>query len=119
MRVMISMPMNYFNWRSTYADVKNRLEAKGYEVTPLTYKELYGKRPPDLIEELCDDNSYRVYTAPLFSMSTAFARMAISDAVYFCHGWEEARGCRLEHQAAIDYGLKILYEDAIEDENEN
>ncbi len=30
---------------------------------------------------------------------------------------EEARGCRLEHQAATDYGLKILYEDTQEENN--
>ena len=44
-------------------------------------------------------------------MSNSFARMAISDTVYFVKGWEKARGCRLEHQAAQDYGLKIIYEE--------
>lgn len=30
---------------------------------------------------------------------------------YFCKGWENARGCRIEHDAAVAYGLEVLYED--------
>lgn len=26
-------------------------------------------------------------------------------------GWENARGCRIEHDAAVAYGLEVLYED--------
>lgn len=36
--------------------------------------------------------------------------MAECDAVYFCKGWEEKRGCRIEHEAAMEYGLEVLYE---------
>ena len=28
----------------------------------------------------------------------------------FCKGWENARGCRIEHEAAKAYGLEIIYE---------
>lgn len=31
--------------------------------------------------------------------------------VYFCKGWEQTRGCRMEHDAAVAYGMEILYED--------
>lgn len=103
--IMISMPMNYYGWRTTYADIKNRLEQQGYKVAPLTYKELYGKREPDLVEGL------KIQTIPLLYMAHAFIRMSLCDTVYFVTGWETARGCRLEHQAAQDYGLKIIYEE--------
>lgn len=29
---------------------------------------------------------------------------------YFCKGWENTRGCRIEHEAAKAYGLEIIYE---------
>lgn len=32
-------------------------------------------------------------------------------AAYFCRGWEQARGCRIEHEAAKSYGLEIIYEE--------
>lgn len=37
--------------------------------------------------------------------------MAKCDAVYFCSGWENARECKIEHDAAISYGMLVLYED--------
>ena len=32
------------------------------------------------------------------------------DAVYFMKGWENARGCRIEHQVAVEYDRKVFYE---------
>ena len=37
--------------------------------------------------------------------------MSRCNAVYFCKGWENARGCKIEHDAAVAYGLKIIYEE--------
>mgnify|MGYP004482326911 FL=1 len=36
--------------------------------------------------------------------------MSRCDSVYFAEGWEAARGCRIEHEAAVAYGLEVLYE---------
>ena len=33
-----------------------------------------------------------------------------ADAVYFMEGWEQARGCLLEHAACLAYGVPIYYE---------
>lgn len=41
--------------------------------------------------------------------------MSECQAVYFCDGWEGARGCRIEHDVAEEYGLDIIY---AEDEEE-
>lgn len=49
--------------------------------------------------------------AALFWLGTSLQAMAECDAVYFCKGWEEARGCRIEHEAAMAYGLEVLYEE--------
>lgn len=35
--------------------------------------------------------------------------LLLCDAVYFSRGWEQSKGCRLEHAAAEIYGLKIFY----------
>lgn len=37
--------------------------------------------------------------------------MSYCHAVYFCKDWEKARGCRLEHEVALAYGLMVIYED--------
>lgn len=33
------------------------------------------------------------------------------DIVYFCKGGEDYIGCRIEHAAATNYGLDIVYEE--------
>lgn len=38
-------------------------------------------------------------------------RMGFADIVYMCKGWENARGCKIEHEVAKQYGLEIIYEE--------
>ena len=100
--IMISMPMGEDpNWKERYKAVKEKLEHKGYKVTPLHINKILTDTPTV---------RYDVKSIPLLMMGNSMYRMAISDAVYFCKGWENARGCRMEHQAALDYGLEIHYE---------
>ena len=42
-------------------------------------------------------------------MGFDIADLLRSDAAYFSRGWEQSKGCRLEHAAAEIYGLKIYY----------
>lgn len=35
--------------------------------------------------------------------------MSSCNVIYFCPGWENARGCRIEHDAAAEYGLEVMY----------
>ena len=41
-------------------------------------------------------------------LAKSLDNMTRVDAVMFCPGWEKARGCRIEHQAAKAYGIPIL-----------
>lgn len=104
---MISMPMNYHGWIEDYIKYRDKLEAQGYKVTPHGIDAIYNSVP---------EYNYKIQNVPLMYMSNAFARMAVSDTVYFVKGWETARGCIIEHEAAVRYGLNILYE---EDEDED
>lgn len=47
----------------------------------------------------------------LLSLAKSLERMAECDAVYFCNGWRDARGCRVEFHAAKAYGLETWEED--------
>ena len=51
-----------------------------------------------------------VVQIPLCFLAKSLENMSLCHAVYFCKGWENARGCRIEHDAAVAYGLKIIYE---------
>lgn len=48
---------------------------------------------------------------PLCYLAKSLENMSKCHVAYFCKGWENARGCRIEHDAAVAYGLEVLYED--------
>jgi hypothetical protein len=52
-----------------------------------------------------------VVQVPLCYLAKSLENMSLCHAAYFCKGWEKARGCRIEHDAAVAYGLEVLYED--------
>ena len=45
---------------------------------------------------------------PVKYLAKSLEFIADVDGVYFMDGWWEARGCRIEHQVCVDYGVKIL-----------
>ena len=47
----------------------------------------------------------------LYFLAKSLESMSLCHAAYFCKGWENARGCRIEHEAAKAYGLTIIYEE--------
>lgn len=51
-----------------------------------------------------------VVQIPLCFLAKSLETMSKCHAVYFCKGWEQTRGCKIEHEAAVAYGLDIIYE---------
>lgn len=79
------------------------LEAMGYEVVN-TY----------FTDEWYSDKAMEkrgVVQVPLCYLAKSLENMSLCHAAYFAKGWEDARGCRIEHDAAVAYGLEVLYED--------
>ena len=52
-----------------------------------------------------------VVQIPLCFLAKSLENMSLCHAAYFCNGWENARECHIEHEAAKAYGLEIIYED--------
>lgn len=78
------------------------LKDKGFEiVNTLFADEWYSK---EKMEER------GVVQIPLCFLAKSLENMSLCHAAYFCKGWENARGCRIEHEAAKAYGLEIIYE---------
>jgi hypothetical protein len=106
MKAMLSQPMA---GKSEKEIVETRekaigvLKSKGYEiVNTLFTDEWYSK---DQME------ARGVVQIPLCFLAKSLENMSLCNATYFCKGWENARGCRIEHDAAIAYGLDIIYEE--------
>lgn len=45
-----------------------------------------------------------VLSRPLWFLGESLKLLSGADVAYFAKGWEEARGCRIEHECAEEYG---------------
>ena len=45
---------------------------------------------------------------PLWFLGESLKMLATADVAYFAAGWEGARGCKIEHTCAEEYGVRII-----------
>ena len=45
---------------------------------------------------------------PLWFLGKSLELLSTADIAYFADGWEEYRGCSIEHKCAIEYGINII-----------
>ena len=105
MKAMLSQPMagkSDAEITATRERAIAALEGMGYEVVNTLFTdEWYSKESME---------KRGVVQIPLCFLAKSLENMSLCHAAYFCKGWENARGCKIEHEAAKAYGLEILYE---------
>lgn len=104
MKAMISQPMAG-KTEQEIVETRNKaieaLETMGYEVVNTLFT-----------DEWYSEKNMRergVEQIPLCFLAKSLENMSLCHAAFFAEGWEKARGCRIEHEAAEAYGLTILY----------
>ena len=106
MKAMLSQPMGG-KTDEEIVETRERaikvLEAKGYEVVNTQFTDEWYSA--DAMKER------GVVQSPLCFLAKSLENMSLCHAAYFCKGWENARGCRIEHDAAVAYGLYVIYEE--------
>ena len=106
MKAMLSQPMAGKTDEEIIATRERAIKAlseKGYEiVNTLFTDDWYSK------EQMVKRGVVQI---PLCFLAKSLENMSLCHAAYFCKGWEKARGCKIEHDAAVAYGLDILYEE--------
>ena len=105
-KAMLSQPMagrTEEEIRETRERAVKVLEAKGYEVVNTLFTD----------EWYSNESMVKrgVVHRPLCFLAKSLENMSLCHVAYFCKGWEETRGCRLEHEAAKAYGLEVIYEE--------
>lgn len=102
---MISQPMalkSEIEIKETREKAIKLFKEKGYEfINTLFTDEWYSS------EKMKDRG---VIHMPLCFLAKSIENMSKCDIVYFCKGWENARGCKIEHEIAKQYNLEIIYE---------
>lgn len=94
MKIMISQPMTGKTTeqiRKERVDLVVDLKRQGHEVIDTVFN-FEGKDP---------------YNDGLFYMGHSILAMSEVDAVIFMPGWDKSRGCKIEHELALKYGLFI------------
>lgn len=51
-----------------------------------------------------------VNACPLWFLGKSIELLSTADVVIFTDGWQEARGCVIEHDCAVRYGIPIIKE---------
>ena len=45
---------------------------------------------------------------PLWFLGKSLELLSTADVIYFAKGWQEARGCKIEHECAVQYNITII-----------
>ena len=104
-KIMISQPMNGLTEEQIH-ETRNRFlgfaKKENLEVVN-TFFTSYRDSSEAMV-------SRGVVQVPVCFLSMALEKMSQCNIVYFANGWESARGCKIEHEVALQYGLEIVYE---------
>jgi effector-binding domain-containing protein len=96
MKVMISQPMygkTEKQIREERAELIKKIEAEGDTYIDTIFT---GEAPKDT-------------DAAIYYLAKSIEKLAEADKVIFMQGWDKARGCIVEHEVALSYGLLISY----------
>ena len=96
MKIMISQPMrgkNNKQIRNERQELIKQVEEKGHEVIDTIF------------ENAPSDEDMAIYM-----LSQSIRYIGKVDGIVFMKGWERARGCKIEHEVAVEYGTQLFYE---------
>jgi hypothetical protein len=92
MKAIISQPMkgkSEEQIRAERAETVKLLEEKGYEVMNTIFPDFENKG-----------------NVSLKFLAKSLDAIADADLVYFMPGWRDARGCKIEHECCVQYGVR-------------
>lgn len=100
MKIFISMPMN--DIRSDTVEkrmnkIKNELYIRyGYGI--------------EFVDSFLTQDPPKKFIEPrLWYLGNSLIKMAECDYICFSFGWENAKGCQIEYETAIRYGLNCIF----------
>jgi hypothetical protein len=103
-KIFVSMPMHGMSVEALskrMAEVEKKIKKDlGDEDDELTIVNSLDTRPPIFSPRI---------NPRLYYLGHAIAKMAECDCVYFDTDWETAKGCQIEFEVAIRYGLTCYF----------
>lgn len=97
MKLFISQPMNGKTNEEILKERQNAIDS---------VKEKFPGEEIEVIDSFFQDAPHDA--KPLWFLGKSLELLATADVAYFCKGWENARGCRIENTCAIEYGIEVI-----------
>ena len=101
-KIFISQPMN----GKTNEEIEDE---RNYTISVLTSRFSKENERIEIIDSFFKDAPHD--TKPLWYLGESIKLMSEADVVFFCNGWQTARGCQIEHDCALEYGIDTMYEE--------
>lgn len=95
MKVMISQPMR----GKTNEQIKKERESLVKEI------EANG----DIVLDTIFEEAPKNIDEAVWFLAKSIEYLANADKVIFMPGWNKARGCKIEHEVAVEYGKEVIY----------
>jgi len=99
MRLFISQPMK----DKTNEEIKSERNEIIQRV-----KERYPNEEIEVIDSFFENAPHDA--KPLWFLGKSLELLSTADIAYFAEGWKNYRGCRIEHEAAVQYGVHIMWD---------
>lgn len=96
-KLFISQPMR----DKTDDEIKQERERAIYEVTTSTNTKY------EVIDSFFENAPHDA--TPLWYLGESIKLLGTADVAYFCKDWKKYRGCIIEHECAVRYGIKCIY----------
>lgn len=64
----------------------------------------------DIVLDTIFDETPKNVDEAIWLLSKSIEYLAQADTIIFMTGWEKARGCKIEHEVAVEYGKEVIYE---------
>lgn len=95
-KLFISQPMRGKSDAEILAERKKAIE---------TAEKVIGE-PVEVIDSFFEKAP--VNAKPLWFLGKSLEFLADADVAYFAPGWEDARGCKIEHTCAVEYNINRI-----------
>ena len=80
---------------------------KEREIAITKAKEALGE-DVEVIDSYFTEDEPQGVNSGLWYLGKSLELLSTSDIVYFADGWDQARGCIIEHTCAVEYGIDII-----------
>ena len=100
MKVFISQPM-------TGLTNEEILKVRNSFIAYLKDSFVFGVLPDEIefIDSFIEDSNEK----PLYLLGKALEKLSTADVCIFVDGWKDSRGCRIEHECCVQYGIAKIY----------